>query len=62
MRIGKFTGQEKEMLFWEDGDNSIEVIDYMLQYNLSGIVVSKYLGFTGDVLNVHENMQDKKII
>jgi hypothetical protein len=56
MRKDKFIGQEKEMLFWEDGDNSIEVLDYMLQYNLRGIVVSKYLGFTGDVLNVHETI------
>jgi len=54
MRTDSFKGQEKKMLFWEDGDNSIDVKNYMIQHSLSCIVFSKYLGFKGDAVIIHE--------
>lgn len=57
MRIDQFINQDKKMLFWEDGDNSIEVKKFMLKNELSCIVFSRYLGFRGDTITIHESFE-----
>ena len=57
MRIDTFHGQEKKMLFWEDGDNSIKAKEYMIRHGLTGIVFSKHLGFTGNIISMQSNFE-----
>jgi internalin A len=54
MRIDTFVGQEKRLLFWENGDDSIRVKKYMNEHGLTGIVFSKYRDFQGDKVEIHE--------
>ena len=41
MRIDTFEGQEKRLLFWEDGDCSKAVKTYMLKHKVTGVVFFK---------------------
>jgi hypothetical protein len=42
------------MLFWEDGDDSLSVKKYMIQYSLTDIVFSKWLGFQGNKIIIDD--------
>ena len=54
MRIDTFKGRDKKLLFWEDEDDSAKAKEYMLEHRVTGIVFSKYLGFTGNTVTIHE--------
>jgi Leucine-rich repeat (LRR) protein len=54
MRTDTFLYQKKKLLFWEDGDDSIKVKDYMLKNSLTGVVFCATLGFSGDSLTIDE--------
>jgi Leucine-rich repeat (LRR) protein len=55
MRIDTFKGQDKRLLFWEDGDSCAVVKEHMRSNNVSGLVFSRYLGFRGDMVDINES-------
>ena len=57
MRIDTFEYKDKKLLFWEDGDNSTSVKEHMHKNNVTGIVFSRYLGFQGKAVAIHEDFK-----
>ena len=57
MRIDTFRGQAKKMLFMEDGDSWDRIKAFMIENQLTGIVISRYLGFTGDSIALNDSFE-----